>query len=1049
VSEPGELLDDFRDLSGWSAVASGQAELRISQDDGPHGKAMRLDFDFRGGGGFVVVRKSFERRLPTSWAFRFFVRGSAPANKFEFKLADPSGKNVWWHHRDAFQFPVDWQPLRIRSREVEFAWGPAGGGAMRELATLELAIAAGPGGRGTVWVEDLRFEDLEPKALPTVRASSEAKGHAPARVLDGSRETSWRGAPSSGPQWIELDFQTDREYGGLVIDWEPGAAPRAFDVRSSDDGIRWTTAYEARQAEGLRSYVYLPGGASRFLRLDLHESAGVDFGIVELDVRPHDFSRSKNEFFQNVAKEQRRGLHPRWLHREQMYWSPVGVEGAPAAALFGEDGLLEVDRGSFSLEPFLFVDGELVSWADAEVSQELAEGCLPIPSSVWRAKELEATTTAFATGSAAAPVLWVRYRLASTRDATLPVCLFVAVRPYQVTPPWQAFRGLGGASPIRELAWRDGAVWVNGSKVVIPMNGREAVVSGSAPSGFGAAAFEQGEIGEYLARGELPARSEVRDAFAHASGALRYDLELAPGSAHEIFLAVPFGAHDPAGGDWAELRRLSPRHQLDAAALEWRKRLGRIGIRLGDAGSECLHALRTATAHILMNRDGPALQPGPRRYTRSWIRDAATMAAALLRMGCPDPVRDFLRWYTPHQAKDGNVPCCVDRDGPDWLPEHDSHGQLVFTIAEHYRLTGDRAFLAEMWPSVVRAVDYLEALRRQRLGPEFAAAGKRACYGILPESASHEGYLAHPVHAYWDDFWALRGLDDAAELARELGDAERAARFATLRDALRQCLYASIEATIRERRLAYVPGSVEWADFDATATATALTTTDAVERLPQAALAYTYDEYLAGFRKRCRGEIEWANYTAYEIRIVGALVRLGRREEAHELLDFLLSDRRPPPWNQWPEISWRDPRSPGHLGDLPHTWIAAEYVLAVLGLFAFEHPAERSLVLAAGVPARWLDGGRAVVVERLPTYYGTLGYTLAREGADRLRLVLSAGLEPPPGGIVVRPPLPRRLRRAWLDGEKLERFDATSVTLARAPATLVMDCQATEMTVPG
>jgi hypothetical protein len=296
-----------------------------------------------------------------------------------------------------------------------------------------------------------------------------------------------------------------------------------------------------------------------------------------------------------------------------------------------------------------------------------------------------------------------------------------------------------------------------------------------------------------------------------------------------------------------------------------------------------------------------------------------------------------------------------------------------------------------------------------------------------------------PTRAYWDDFWALRGLDDAAELARALGETERAARFATLRDALRQCLYASIEATIRERRLAYVPGSVEWADFDATATATALTTTDAVERLPAAALAHTYDEYLAGFRRRARGEIEWANYTAYEVRIVGALVRLGRREEAHEVLDFLLADRRPRPWNQWPEISWRDPRSPGHLGDLPHTWIAAEYVLAVLGLFAYEHPTNRSLVLAAGVPGRWLEGAREVVVEDLPTYYGTLGYTLRREGADTLRFSLSTGLEPPPGRIVVRPPLPRPLSRAWVDGREVESCDARSVTLDRCPATLLVE----------
>ena len=33
--------------------------------------------------------------------------------------------------------------------------------------------------------------------------------------------------------------------------------------------------------------------------------------------------------------------------------------------------------------------------------------------------------------------------------------------------------------------------------------------------------------------------------------------------------------------------------------------------------------------------------------------------------------------------------------------------------------------------------------------------------GLVTESISHEGYSAKPVHSYWDDFWALRGLDDA------------------------------------------------------------------------------------------------------------------------------------------------------------------------------------------------------------------------------------------------------------------------------------------------
>jgi hypothetical protein len=136
---------------------------------------------------------------------------------------------------------------------------------------------------------------------------------------------------------------------------------------------------------------------------------------------------------------------------------------------------------------------------------------------------------------------------------------------------------------------------------------------------------------------------------------------------------------------------------------------------------------------------------------------------------------------------------------------------------------------------------------------------------------------------------------------------------------------------------------------------------------------------------------------------------MGRRAEAHELLDFFLADRRPRAWNQWPEISWRDPRSPGHLGDVPHAWIGAEYVLAVLGMLAYEAPVDGSLVLAAGVSERWLDGD-GVEVEGLPTGWGPLSYRLRRDGAHALRLELGPGLRRvPPGGIVVRAPNAREV----------------------------------------
>jgi hypothetical protein len=468
---------------------------------------------------------------------------------------------------------------------------------------------------------------------------------------------------------------------------------------------------------------------------------------------------------------------------------------------------------------------------------------------------------------------------------------------------------------------------------------------------------------------------------------------------------------------------------------EWSTKLGRVDLRLPPSARAFADTFRTAAAHILINRDGPALQPGPRRYARSWIRDGATMAAALLRAGCTGEVRDYLRWYGRHQAPDGTVPCCVDRHGPDWLPEYDSQGQLIYAVMEYFRFTGDRGFLADMWPAVTRSVDRIEALRSQRLTAEFQTPEKRACYGLLPESVSHEGYLAHPVHAYWDDFWALRGLKDAATMATVLGDEPQIARLVALRESFRETLHASIIATMTDRGIDYIPASVEWADIDPAATANAIALLDETQALPAAAIERTFDEYLSTFRRRRSGEVDWSNYSPYEIRIIGALIRLGRRETAFELAQFFLEDRRPVAWNQWPEIAWRDPRSPGHIGDMPHTWVAAEFALAFRSMLAFERETDQTLVVAAGVPAVWLEGEGGLGVDGLPTWYGTLGFAIRRAGDGvETDLTLTGDVRMPAGGIVVRPPGDAPLRAVVVNGRPIARFTEAQATIEEVPA---------------
>ncbi|RKT44742.1 discoidin domain-containing protein [Thiocapsa rosea] len=1045
-----EILDDFVDPSSWQAYASGRAQLRLQSDTGPDGSALRLDFDFHGGGGFVVARRPTTLRLPPAYCLRLAVRGAMPPSQFELKLVDSGGTNVWRYLQETLEPDGNWRVLEIPSRLIDFAWGPAGGGVAREIGAIEIAIVAGSGsgsgsgGRGHLCIAELRMEDRTPPWPPGLAASAALPGHPPTAVLDTGSATDWRAGSGCGEATLTLDFGRECEYGGLILHWnEPVLPPesdpageRAFRLYASNDGEAWRLLYTAARAGGVCNLVGLPNASSRYLRLALDPGPdGVYPALGSIALQPDAFSRSPNEFFHHVAERGPRGRYPRWLYREQTYWTAVDIPDGGIPALLNEDGLIEVGPAAgkgagWTLEPFLFVDEGLLGWAELALMPALEQGELPIPSVTGAGAGLVLVTTAFAAGVLGQRVLYARYRLENRRDTPVAATLFVAVRPFQVSPPWQGYADIGGVSPIDRLAYCDRWVRVNDDEILVPL---------SAPSGFGAATFDQGAITDRLALGRLPPDQAADDPLGFASGALRFDRVLPPGEVEEVVIAIPF-ARDRAGPVVDALRLghgLDANAGFDEAMHDWSQRLGAVTFALPPSARILAATAKTALAHILINRDGPAFQPGPRRYTRSWIRDGAVMSAALLRMGCRSESADFVRWYAGFQTEAGEVPCCVDHKGPDWLPEHDSLGEFIFAVAEPVRFTGDRQLAADLWPAVRRAVAYLEQLRARRLTDAERTPERRACFGLLPESVSHEGYLAQPVHAYWDDLWAVRGLKDAAWLAEILGEDAEHARLTALCEDFRRTLYASIALTMSERGIDFIPGSVEWADPDPTAIAVALTLIDEGHRLPEAALQRTFEELLKRFRAMHDRSVDWTNYSPYEVRVVGALIRLGRRRDAHEVLRVLLADLRPPAWHQWPEIIWHDPRAPGHQGDLPHAWISAEYVLVFRDLFVYEREVDGSLVVCAGIPLDWLDEGPVSVIG-LPTWYGLLDLHLGRGAGDAIELSL-AGLDRiPPGGIRFAPPLDLASRSITVNGAPTDEVTAAELLIRAVPARVVV-----------
>ena len=443
------VIDGFENAGSWSAHPADGVKLALSSDTGFKGRSLRLDFEFTGG-GYAVVHRDIDLDLPENYAFSFRVRGQSLKNHLEFKLIDSTGDNVWWNvHRDV-TFTNDWQLFTIKKRQIQFAWGPKGGGEITHVAAIEFSVTAGSGGKGTVWLDELEVRPLPPPDAappkPKVRASS---GKNPQFILDGNASTSWRAVSKDPHPWIELDFHEPREFGGLVLDWERDAAPANYFVQSSTDEKSWKTMRGVLGGNGGRDYLFLPESESRFLRVYARDSGPM--AVRELSVKPLDWSVSKEAFFKTVALDAPRGAYPRGIRGEPSFWTVAGVDQDSWEGLLSADGALETAKGRFSIEPFLYVGNRLITWADVDATPSLVEGCLPIPSVTWKTGEAKLTITVFAAGSPGASYLFVRYRVENSRPDSLQALLFLAIRPFQVNPPSQGLNTPGGCAAIRRL----------------------------------------------------------------------------------------------------------------------------------------------------------------------------------------------------------------------------------------------------------------------------------------------------------------------------------------------------------------------------------------------------------------------------------------------------------------------------------------------------------------------------------------------------------------------------------------------------------------------
>jgi hypothetical protein len=250
---------------------------------------------------------------------------------------------------------------------------------------------------------------------------------------------------------------------------------------------------------------------------------------------------------------------------------------------------------------------------------------------------------------------------------------------------------------------------------------------------------------------------------------------------------------------------------------------------------------------------------------------------------------------------------------------------------------------------------------------------------------------------------------------------------------MRGDVVASIARSIAKHGMRALPGAAELGDLDPTSSTMALEPAQALADIPRAEMDATFDSAWATLERRRQPGSTWDVFVPYEWRDVGAFIRLGQPERAHAYAAWLMEMRRPAAWNQWSEAVWREPRTPKFIGDMPHGWVASDFMRATLDMIAYERERDSTLVVGAGMPLAWARADSGVTVRGLRTWWGPLELRVTRAG-DAVRATLS-GVSPP-GGIELRAPFGAMPRTVLVNGAPATPIDSGRAVVVRVPVTV-------------
>jgi hypothetical protein len=96
-------------------------------------------------------------------------------------------------------------------------------------------------------------------------------------------------------------------------------------------------------------------------------------------------------------------------------------------------------------------------------------------------------------------------------------------------------------------------------------------------------------------------------------------------------------------------------------------------------------------------------------------------------------------------------------------------------------------------------------------------------------------------------------------------------------------------------------------------------------------------------------------------------------------------------------------------------------------------------VLAAGVPAAWVETDPGVAVHALPTRIGPVDYRMSPAGAGKLRVTIGGAFRWPGAGVIIETPFDDPIASVLVDGRRIAADDPRRVCLRERASEIVLE----------